>query len=221
MANRALDKAGGLVLHLLNRSAKRTQLFFTSQDYRAFEHVLADALVQHPTRLLGYCVMPNHWHLVVWAINDEIPPFMHWLTFTHAKRWHEAHGTTGTGHVYQDRYRAIPVQCDNHLMRLLRYVERNPLRAQIVERAEDWQWSSLWRRCNSCEDGLLSQWPIPPPGNWLELVNTPQTQSEVEAIQRAITRNRPFGEAIWEFDAATQVGLSTRTRGRPTRRNQA
>jgi putative transposase len=110
MPRRALAHAGGLVLHVLNRSAKRTQLFFTDQDYRAFEEILQRALIRTPTRLLCYCLMPNHWHLVLWAIGNEVPKFMHWLTLTHAMQWHEEHGTTGTGHVYQERYRAIPVQ---------------------------------------------------------------------------------------------------------------
>jgi putative transposase len=161
--------------------------------------------------------MPNHWHLVLWPVGKEVPAFMHRLTMTHAKKWHDAHGTTGTGHVYQNRYRAIPVQTETHLTSLLRYVERNPLRASLVERAEAWQWGSLWRRCNSREEGLLSPWPIHEPANWLHLVNSPQTVAEVEAIQKAVKRNRPLGEAAWEAVATGRVGMSVRSRGRPVK----
>lgn len=205
------------MLHLLNRSAKRTQLFFNAQDYRAFEEILIRGLQRTPTRLLAHCVMPNHWHLVVWAIGNEVPTLMHWVTMTHAKHWQDAHGTTGTGHVYQNRYRAIPVQTETHLFSLLRYVERNPLRARLVERAEDWQWGSLWRRCHPCEDGLLSAWPVPEPPNWIDLVNAPQTVGEIEAIRSAVKRNRPLGEPGWESDVASRVYKVMRPRGRPAK----
>ena len=218
MPRRALKDAGGLVLHVLNRSAKRAQLFFNEQDYLLFEDTLQRALTRTPTRLLSYCVMPNHWHLVLWAIGNEVPTFMHWLTLTHAMHWHQAHGTSGTGHVYQNRYRAIPVQADTHLYSVLRYVERNALRAQLVERAEQWRWGSLWRRCNLCNDGILSEWPLPEPKNWLEMVNSPQTAAELEDIQRAVKENRPLGEAGWR--EPTRVRLPKRPGpGRPANRD--
>jgi putative transposase len=195
-------------------------MFFNDQDYRAFEQILQHALEQRPTRLLSYAVMPNHWHLVLWAIGNEVPTFMHRLTRSHAVEWHRSQGTAGTGHVYQERYRAIPVQTDTHLLTLLRYVERNPLRAGLVERAEQWRWGSLWRRCHVSQDGLLSAWPVAPPANWVELVNSPQTQEEVEAVQKAVKENRPLGETKWSEAAAMQVRLERRPIGRPRKSNQ-
>ena len=220
MPRRALQHAGGLVLHVLNRAARRAQLFFDEQDYRAFEEILRRACQRTPTRLLAYCVMPNHWHLVLWVLGNEVPALMHWLTLTHAKRWHENHGTTGTGHVYQNRYRAIPVQTGAHLMVLLRYVERNPLRAGLVQRAEDWRWGSLWRRCNSCDDLLLSEWPLPQPADWLDHVNAPQSQAEFERIQRAITHGRPLGDTDWAGVAASRIHMRLRPPGRPAKPNR-
>ena len=220
MPRRALGDAGGLVLHVLNRSARRLQMFFNEQDYRAFEEILQCALQQRPTRLLSYSVMPNHWHLVLWAVGNEVPKFMHWLTREHAVNWHRTHGTAGTGHVYQERYRAIPVQTETHLFTLLRYVERNALRAGLVERAELWRWGSLWRRCNFCDDGLLSAWPTPLPENWVEFVNESQTEAEVEAIQKAMKENRPLGDSDWSETAAIQVRLQRCPRGRPRKSNQ-
>src|SRR5918993_1616120 len=136
MPRRSLHSAGGVIFHVLNRSARRQQLFFSSADYRAFESVLVEALDKVSIRLLAYALMPNHWHLVLWPVHDELPRFMHWLTLTHAKRWHAAHQSTSTGHVYQNRYHAVPVQSDAHLVTVLRYVERNALRAGLVRRAE-------------------------------------------------------------------------------------
>jgi putative transposase len=119
--------------------------------------------------------------------------------------------------VYQGRFKAIPVQSDHHLLQIIRYVERNPLRANLVGRAEDWKWSSLWRRCHSCGAGLLDEWPIPRPADWLTIVNEPQTEGELSSLREAITRNAPFGSDDWRVQTAKRLGLesSLRPRGRP------
>lgn len=215
MPHRALDNTHGHVLHVHNRSVRRERLFASDEDYHTFETVLTEALARIPTRLLSYCIMPNHWHLVVWPESDELPRFMHWLTATHARRWHLAHGSWGTGHVYQDRYGAVPVQSDQHLLRLLRYVERNPLRANLVPRAENWRWCSLWRRLNSCTDPPLAEWPISQPANWTEYVNETHTVAELEAIQVAIRLGRPLGDPDWCVATAERFGITMRSAGRP------
>ena len=138
---------GGYVYHALNRGVARLPLFEKDGDYAAFERVLAEALAQHPTRVLGYCLMPNHWHFVLWPERDgELTAFLSWLTHTHTQRWHAHRHTAGTGHLYQGRFKAFPVEADEHLDTVLRDVERNALRAGLAERAEAWRWSSLWRR---------------------------------------------------------------------------
>jgi putative transposase len=147
----------------LNRSARRSRLFFEDAQYLEFESILAVALQKFNIRLLAYCIMPNHWHLVVWPEGAELPRFMHWLTLIHARQWHDARGSTGEGHVYQDRYRAIPVQSDHHLLTLIGYVERNPLRAGLVDRAEDWRGSSLWRDRSDCHKVRLQRGPFRDP----------------------------------------------------------
>jgi putative transposase len=217
MPHRALRTAKDLVLHVHNRSVRRHQLFFDDGDYQAFERVLVQALERVPVSLLAYCVMPNHWHLVVHPSNGDLPRFMHWLTMTHAKRWHLAHGSLGTGPVYQNRYGAVPVQTETHLLTLLRYVERNPLRAQLVRRAEDWRWGSLWRRCNSCDDLPLTAWPIPQPVSWLETINHPQTESELKNIQEAVAHGRPIGHVDWAGAIAKSFQIPMANPGRPKR----
>ena len=125
--------AGGYVYHVLNRANARMRIFEDDDDYRAFERVLAEAVERTETRLLAYCVMPNHWHLVLWPRHDgELTNFLRWMTHTHTMRWHAHHRTAGTGHVYQGRFKSFPVQTDEYLFSLLRYVERNALRAGLV-----------------------------------------------------------------------------------------
>src|SRR5207244_3632564 len=135
MPRSARNAPGGLVYHVLNRAVARLPLFQKDGDYAAFERVLAEALARHPIRLLSYCVMPNHWHMVLWPKKDgELTAFLRWLTHTHTMRWHAHYHTSGTGHLYQGRFKSFPIEADDHLYAVLRYVERNALRAGLVGR---------------------------------------------------------------------------------------
>jgi putative transposase len=133
MPRRARSIIGGYAYHVLNRANGRLRLFRKEADYLAFEKVLAQACQRVPLRILGYTIMPNHWHFVVWprrGHDDEVSEFFRWLTVTHSLRWHAHRNTTGMGHVYQGRFKSFPIEQDEHLSTVLRYVERNPLRAR-------------------------------------------------------------------------------------------
>ena len=189
-----------------------------AKDYLAFEEVLQQALHNRPMRLLAFCAMRTHWHLVVWPTQDgELPRFMHWLTCTHAQRWHASHGTSGTGAIYQGRYKAIPVKTDRHFITVCRYVERNALRAGLVERAEQWPWSSLWRRVNHLAHPMRTGWPLDVGETWVDQVNAPQSPSEVDRIRTAIVRGVPLGDSKWRRRTARRLDLTDglRNLGRP------
>jgi putative transposase len=218
MPRRPRGPAYDSMYHVLNRAVRRAPLFESDADYAAFEKVLVQTVQRVPIRVLAYCAMPNHWHLVVWPdARGQLSSFMHWLTCTHAQRWHVAHATAGTGPVYQGRFKAIPVEAESHFLRICRYVERNALRAGLTQRAEEWRWSSLWRRRNYCDHGLLHDWPIPCPVDWIEHVNQPQSESELQSVRWAVRRNAPFGSDNWRAGYARFAGLSPdfRGRGRP------
>ena len=156
---RAAD--GGLIYHVLNRANARMTIFEKEADYEAFETVLDEAVARTETRLLAYCLLPNHWHLVVWPEEDgELSRFTGWLTLTHTQRWHAHRRSMGSGHVYQGRFKSFPVQDDDHYYTVCRYVERNALRANLVPRAEDWCWNSLhrWNCGTAKEKSLLAAW---------------------------------------------------------------
>jgi putative transposase len=196
-------------------------LFKKDRDYEAFLHVIDEARQRHPIRILGYCVMPNHWHFVLWPKGDrDMTDFLRWLTHTHTMRWHTHYHTVGTGHLYQGRFKAFPIQQDDHLYAVLRYVERNALRAGLVKKAEDWRWSSLAHRLNGWEPTVrLSDWPVRKPRDWAAYVNRPQTDAEVQALRRSVNRGRPYGDDEWEGTTADELGLqfTMRSRGRPNK----
>jgi putative transposase len=169
-------------------------------------------------RLLAYCLMPNHWHLVLWPHHDgDLSEFMRWLTVTHTQRWHAHYHSAGSGPLYQGRFKSFPVQTDEHFLRLCRYVERNALRAGLMPRAEHWRWSSLWHRLHHSEHGLLDPWPVAIPDSWLSYVNRPESESELMALRRCVVRGTPFGVPDWIERTVKELGLEStlRPRGRP------
>jgi putative transposase len=220
MARGARCAPGGLVYHVLNRAVARLPLFENPADYEAFLRVLAEAVAEVPMRILAFVIMPNHWHFLLWPAGDnDLSDFCRWLTHTHSMRWHAHYHTSGTGHIYQGRFKAFGVESDEHLYRVARYIERNPLRANLVSRAEQWRWSSLWRRVHGdAEPGpLLAGWPLPLPADWVEHVNAPQTEAELEALRRSVRRACPFGSVSWQQQMAARQGLghTLRPLGRP------
>jgi putative transposase len=212
---------GGYVYHVLNRANGRARIFRKQGDYEAFERILEESLEHVPgMRLLAYCLMPNHWHLVLRPRADnELSNFCHYLTLTHTQRWHAHHRNVGTGHLYQGRFKSFPISADDHFLRVCRYVERNALRAGLVKRAEKWQWGSLWRRSQGHPELLkmLSSWPVGEPEDWLVFVNEPQTEAELERLRTSVQRGRPYGGETWSKRIAAKLGLEStfRPRGRP------
>lgn len=220
------EAPGDVVYHVLNRGAAGRRLFDAPGDYLAFETVLGEAHERVRMRTVAYCIMPNHWHFVLWPRADgDLSRFMYWLTMTHAKRWHGFRESTGDGHVYQGRFKAIPVESDRHFLTVCRYVERNPLRAGLVRRSEDWSWSSLHHRLRGDAQVrvLLADGPLPWPDDWLDLVHQPVTQAEKDDLRRCIHRGLPFGRDVWTLDMARRLGIEARLRprGRPLRRGAA
>jgi len=205
---------GGYVYHVLNRGNGRRTIFHKDGDFAAFVKLLREAGERTPVRLLAYCLMPNHFHLALWPRADgDLSDYMMWLLTAHVRRYHQHYH--GSGHVYQGRFRSFPIQEDDHLLTVLRYIERNPLRAGLVQRAQDWVWSSA----APAQGGgpILDPGPVPRPASWLTHVNEALTDAELEALRECVSRRRPYGDAAWAERTARQLGLeaSLRPRGRP------
>lgn len=207
MPRRRRTATAGYVQHVLNRAVRKHRIFHTDRDYRAFVTVLLQARRRFAMRTAAFVVMPNHWHLLLWPDRDEqLSQFMHWLTTTHTQRWHTAHRSVGTGPLYQGRYKAIPVQDDGHFYTVARYVERNPVRAGLVERVEKWRWSSAWYRAHYGPT-LFDDWPVPLPPHWVDLANEPQGGVHLGLVRDAVRRGRPYGDGKFVLDATLTFGL--------------
>ena len=170
--------------HVINRSVRKVPIFRCRSDYRAFLLALAEGLTRHPIRLVSYCILSNHWHLVLEPVGtDDLIKFMQWVTATHAIRWHKHHKTVGQGPVYQGRFHAEPLETAADLIRVCRYVERNALRAGLVSRAQDWPWCSLAERLRSDPQMPLVSADFLTSSAWVDYVNLPSTQKELIETQ--------------------------------------
>ena len=206
--------------HVLNRANGKRRIFDHDRDYLAFERVLAEVQERIPMRILAWCVMPNHWHLALWPRQDgDLSNYMRLVTLTHTQRRHAHRGSAGTGHLYQGRFKSFVVQHDAHFFAVSRYVEANALRSNLVKRAEDWRWGSLWRlvRGKADQAPLIAEWPVTRPADWPAYVNHAAETSELNTLRQCARRGRPYGEDAWVAYVADQLGLkcSLQPRGRP------
>jgi putative transposase len=178
---------------------------------------MGDAQERVRIEILAWCLMPNHVHLVLRPNADgDLARWMHWLLTTHVQRHRVRHKTTGR--IWQGRYKAFPIQADAHLLRVLRYVERNPVRAGLVHGALEWTWSSARERHSpgsSC--AALAPSPVPLPLPWLDWVDTPLTNAELASIRTSVMRDRPLGDPAWTRGLAERLDLlgTLIPRGRP------
>ena len=175
---------GGYVYHTLNRANGRLRIFRKEDDFLAFEQIMAEGAERFSMRICGYCIMGNHWHLLLWPREDgDLSEFMRWMSLTHTQRYHASHGTVGIGHLYQGRFKSFPVQDDSHYLTVLRYIETNPVRAGLVADAGDWPWSSLAVRHGYDCPFALSDGPVKLPSNWAGLLRAHFTQTELDHIE--------------------------------------
>ena len=221
MPRRLRIASGGYAYHVLNRAVGRGVIFKDDADYQAMLRVIERTWELFPIRILSFCLMPNHWHLVLWPKKDgQLSEFMRLLTVTHTQRWHAHHQTAGTGPLYQGRFKSFPIQEDEHLLSVCRYVERNALRAKMVESAGLWPYGSIAARgLKKPPPWLLPQdrWPVDVPAGWARRLDRPQSPAEEAAMRVSIQRGRPFGDDAWTRRIAPKLGLEStlRPRGRP------
>ena len=180
------------VLHLVNRGNDRKQLFGGAREYEDFLNLVAAVKVRCPMRLLAYCLMPNHWHMVVWPEpGQSVAAFCHRLCTIHAIRHRRETGTVGFGHLYQHRYHSFAIESERQYYAVMRYVEANAARSGLVALAEHWRWSNLAERCGP-DRGLLAPGPLDLPKGWAALVNESLPPDVLAETRARLHRTRPY-----------------------------
>jgi putative transposase len=207
---------GGEVYHVLNRANGRLTIFDTEAAYHDFEYLLNEMREQFEMRILAYALMPNHWHLLLHPRNDgDLATCMRWLGTSHSRRYHAQTKTIGCGHLYQGRYKSFIVKNDQHLLTVLKYIERNPVRAGLVERAEEWRWGSAYRRIRGSDRQkiFLTESPVPLPHAYVDWIHDSDEQKELAAVRLSVNKGVPYGAKLWRDAMIEKYRLHQTIRG--------
>ncbi len=214
MPRTARASVANIAYHVINRGNDKATVFHDDEDFAAFARLIGEASERVAMRVSAFCIMPNHFHLVLWPPRDDaLSVWMQWLATAHVRRHHRRHGTSG--HIWQGRFKAFPIQRDDHLLTVVRYVERNPVRAGLVARADDWRWSSL--AAAPPAGAPKRHCPVPLPTNWRTVVGRAEAAAHLAAVRHSVNRGTPFGNQRWVPRTADRLGLEStmRPRGRP------
>lgn len=180
---------GDHVYHVLNRSNGKVRIFHSDEDYRDFEYLLNEIRETFDMRILAYILMPNHWHLLLFPRqDDDLGKSMHWLTTSHVRRHHTRKGTIGHGHLYQGTYKSFLVETDTHFLTVLKYIERNAVRAKLSKTADSWRWGSGHRRIHGDmrSQKLLADLPVALPRNYRDWINDPEPAELLKDVRESI-----------------------------------
>ena len=215
----------GFVFHALNQGNNRADVFDDDGDRLAFLEALGRAKERYPFQLYGYCLMNNHFHLLLRPEPGQaVSRIMQSLTIAHTWRHHKLRQSVG--HVWQGRFKSPVVQDDGHLLMVLRYIEANPLRAGMVEDLATYRWSSFLAHAKGIADPLLDPFPefdrlgrtpAERRARWLRKVRAPQPEAELKRIRGSVRSGKPLGQDEWVATHAARLGieLNPRPRGRP------
>lgn len=220
MPRAARVDVGEEIYHVINRANGRLRIFDTDADYQLFEQLLLDTKELVNMRILAYTIMSNHWHLVLQPHNDgDLGSFMHRLTNAHTRKVHARTDTNGSGHLYQGRYKSFLVDSEKYLLAVIKYVERNAVRAKLVPSCEVWRWGSAWRRINGTwqQKKRLDQMPISLPSDYVGWINTPDRQDDLDGIRVSVNKSMPYGREQWVENMVTKHHLEStmKSPGRP------
>lgn len=211
------------IYHVINRANARQFIFNTDDDYYAIFDALRETLAQYPLEIYSFCLMSNHWHFAVKPLHDgDMGRFFGKLTQKVTQRWHAFHHTTGSGHLFQGRFKSFIIQSDSYFIQLMTYIEANPLRAGLVSRAEDWKWGSLYLRQHYPElaSRLLAAWPLEYTGDYIKDVNVPLSEPFLLQVRNSVVRGKPLGEESWINDMVRRFELEYTVRNRGGYRRQ-
>ena len=209
--------------HVTQRGNRRTQVFFSDADYRTYLAWMHGDARRYGLEVLAYCLMSNHVHLVAVPTNRRsFELALRHLHMRYAQRINRRHGWKG--HLWQGRFFASALD-ESYFWCAVRYVERNPVKAGLVGRAEDYPWSSARAHCEGAWDPLLSMNPrwsqvLSRVSDWSSWLAAGDSAADVETLRTHTRRGLPCGSRNFIESLEDRAGrpLALRPRGRPRRR---
>ncbi|PHR53871.1 MAG: transposase [Arcobacter sp.] len=203
------------IYHIINRGNRREKIFHDEYDFTKILELFSKAKDRFRIKIYAYCLMDNHYHLVLYTeYGKSLSECMQWIGTSYVRYYNKRYKTSG--HLWQGRYKSFIVQKESYFISLIKYVEANPLRANIVKDASEYKYSSLIQRDRK-EQNLLDALPVEIPSNWIDFVNDVEKESDIEIIRNSINRQAPLGEQGWQEIMCERYGIesSIRARGRP------
>ncbi len=210
----------GLPHHVTQRGSRRQDVFFRQEDREIYLHLLHKYLKKHGAELLAYCLMSNHVHLVVVPSTDRSLGLS--LGVTHRQYAQMVNvREEWTGHLWQERFFSAPLDTD-YFWTAIRYVERNPVEAGLVEHAADYRWSSAAAHCGLKHEEILSkasEWNelLDRKNDWYEWLGSSEESGRVQQLVERTRRDFPCGDDDFLSAIGEEIGqkLKFRPRGRP------
>jgi putative transposase len=226
MARLARVVAPNLPHHVIQRGVRSMAIFATDEDREGYVTLLAEFAGRYKLGIWAWCLMTNHVHLVVVperkdslarAVGEAHRRYTRRINLREAVR----------GHLFQERFHSFPIQADGHLLAVVRYVERNPMRAKMVVHAEDYSWSSARYHVAGRVDRLVKSSPIRGMvKDWRRFLRGDEARTEVDTIRQHVRTGRPWGATPWVKKLEGRLGrpLLPRIGGWPrgrSRKNQS
>ena len=215
MARLARIVLPGIAHHVTQRGNRRERVFFEDGDYALYLDLLAEAAGQARVAIWGYCLMPNHVHIIATPSDEDGLR----RTFRYVHRHYTGYINARmrvTGHLWQGRFRSVAMD-EAHLVCALRYVALNPVRARLVERPEDWRWSSTAAHIAGESDRFVDVVPaLDRVGDFARFLGEEFDEAlSYAALRRAESVGRPVGSTAWlaDMEARTGMTLAPRKRG--------
>jgi putative transposase len=203
----------GLPHHVTQRGNRRGKVFFEEGDYALYRDLLAERCGKLGVEVWGWCLMPNHVHLIL--VPRSADGLARAIGETHRRYTAFVNARARqTGHLFQACF-ASAVMDEEHLMAALRYVSLNPVRAKLVKRAEDWRWSSVRAHLKGINDGLTTVQPaldrVP---DFASLLKEEPPEDLFDALRRAELTGRPLGGTAFLTRLEKRLGRTLRPQKR-------
>lgn len=216
----ARNLADEQIYHIINRGNRRSAIFHDSYDYDKFLNLLFDAKEKYDISCYAYCLMSNHYDLVLYTnVGENLSFAMHHINSSYVRYYNRRYKLSG--HLWQGRYKSFIVQEEVYLLTLIKYVEANPLRAKIVKDCVLYKYSSAYNRVNELSSLIINDLPIVLPKNWHSYINEKSSKTNLDSIRNSISRQSPLGDPTWQSFTSNKYGLESTLNpiGRPKNRD--